>query len=106
MIILCSITLSHVGIVGIKNKLLICWLNSRSQDEKAALIQTNDGNQSVSLVANSGQPDSNPHERIDVISKQTMDKHKNTNDLESGTVGGIELAETKNNVESAKSVGL
>ena len=105
MIVLVATGILHVGVVALKNRLLICWLNSRSEDEKAALIQTNDGNQSLSLAANAETGNFDPNERINVVSKEAMDRHKNGKDLENGTDTGVELAETHNGT-SAKSVGL
>lgn len=98
VVIVSAMTIVHIGIVGIKNKLIMWWLNRRSEDEKAALVETTQGN-------HTGHPDSDSNERIDVIITQAAGKHKNTNHLESGTARGIELAETKY-FESPRSVRL
>lgn len=106
-------TLSHLGLVALKNKVIIGWLKTRTPEEKAALIQTNDlaGNQSITFAQNDEIGDFDTNRRISAVSQQSLEKHKSKQNSQTRDENvnphqtAIELSPT-NKLEGVKSIPL
>ena len=51
-----AIVLCHAGLVALKNEILKCWLNSRSDSERSELVISSDDNDGKTVAMGSSSP--------------------------------------------------